>query len=188
MNHRIVARSGGRPLGNSGAVGSEIALLKMKPGVTKDDVARITADNGRDEVVFRSEAGDLYLIQSDVLEQGLLGLGFPKLGQEVEVGGLRGPVQSADNERSPKRIGLPAAVFGMLAAVGSGPMTIMAALAAGLGGVPDSTVAVVLGIGGLGALVAGAGLRADRQLRRQQAEGDARLAPLVESRMRLDPF
>lgn len=188
MNPRIVARTGGRRLGNSGGVGNDITLLKMKPGVTESQVRAAIQDNGRDEVVFRSAAGDLYVVQSEVLSQGLLGLGFPRTGQEVEVGELRGQVQSADNERSLKRIGLPASVFGLLAAVGAGPMTIMAGLAAGLSWVPDSTVAVVLGIGGLGALVSGAGFRVDRQLRKQQADGDARLEPLIESRARLAPY
>lgn len=188
MNQRIIARSNGSRLGNSGGVRSKIELLKMKPGVTEALVESATRNNGRDEVVFRSSAGDLYVVQSEVLAQGFLGLGFPTPGAEIEVGTLQGSVLSADQERSPKRIGLPAAMFGMLAVVGAGPATIMAALAAGLSWAPASTVATVLGVGGLGAIVAGAGFSADRRLRQQQADGDARLGPLVESRTQLAPY
>lgn len=180
MNQLLSAVVDGRRVQSS--EGGLLDLLKLRSGTTEAEARRRTERNGTDELLFRTEQGDLYLIQGDPLGQGPLNLCFPRRGQAVSVGALRGEVVYVDDERSHRTALTAMTALAALLAVGAAPATALLGVLAGVGWVPTSTLAWTFGVGATSATLSALGARVVAAHEERVASGRAALEPLVQAR------
>lgn len=180
MDQLSIAYVNGRRV--RGSEGGRVELVKLKPSIDEASLLAMLRNNGTDEVLFRSEGGDLYLLQGDPLGQGPLNLRFPRRGQQVKVGALSGEVLHADNERSYRTGCTALSVLGALIAVGTAPAAVLLGLSIGVGWAPASEMAWLLGTGATSGLVTALALRAGQRHDRLKSSARATLEPLVERR------
>jgi hypothetical protein len=60
-------------------------LYKLKAGADPTEVMKAARRNGMKEVAFTTSSGDHYVIQSQAMRKGLLGLGLPSVGEAVSI-------------------------------------------------------------------------------------------------------
>ncbi|MFC1706419.1 hypothetical protein ACFL59_06280 [Planctomycetota bacterium] len=140
----------------------DVALRKVNPGVSEDQIKDLIQKNGRDEILFKTDGGELYLAAAGQLDLGLL-RGFPKAGEKVTAGEIEGTIVFANNELNKPHlvgaIGMGAALAAPFAGIAFGFYKLhtatgaLEALAAGLG-LPFNTIigSAAVGIPGAGAL------------------------------------
>lgn len=165
-----------------GSKGGNLDLLKLKADVSKAEVMAVIRKNGTDELLFRTNAGDLHLIQGDPLGQGPFNLRFPRPGQTVSVANVEGEVLHADNERSFRTSTEALSVLAGLLALGTAPMALLLGLFVGVGWAPASDMGWLLGAGATSAAVAGVGVRRANAHDRLKSSARHDLEPMVEQR------
>lgn len=142
--------------GKSGVQMSEdqIYLRKFKQGVELDEIRSALRGDGRgvnkgnnlDEVVFRTQSGELYVVYADELDDVV------ERGDAISIGSIKGTVEIVDNEWNESRVGAGVYVAAVLTVGTAGAALAAAAVpVAGMSATGAMLTEAAFGVFGLAA-------------------------------------